>query len=86
MRTKGHVFGARTFTDSKKNPVRKVSGSIGYIKWVSFQKKRVSEDLWCPNTVISRMRLLKKEQVYHFLCVCVLGGGLFFPGAGLLKQ
>ena len=54
------------------------------------------------NTVMSRMRLLKKEQVYHcclFFCCCCFcfcfflgggrgggGGGLFFPGAGLLKQ
>ena len=64
----------------------------------------MSEHLRCRifrvNTIISKMGLLKKEQVYHcfFFCfffffslgVCVWGGGggeaLFFPGAGLLKQ
>ena len=43
------------------------------------------------NTVISRMRLLKKEQVYHCSFFFFGGGGgggegIFFPGAGLLKQ
>ena len=43
--------------------------------------------------VISRMHLLKKEQVYHCFFLFFfffLGGGvregLFFPGAGLLRQ
>ena len=40
------------------------------------------------NAVISRMRLLKKEQVYHcFFLGGGDGGGTFFPRSrGLLKQ
>ena len=32
MGNKGHVFGVRTFMDSKKFPVRNVYGNIGYFK------------------------------------------------------
>ena len=58
----------------------------------------MSEHLRCRifriNTIISKIGLLKKEQVYHcfFVFVFFLGGGvgggegLFFPGAGLSKQ
>ena len=64
------------------------------------QPTNQSEKRGCPNiygvrifrvnTVISRMRLLKKEQVYHCLFVCFflfffVGGGTIFPGAGLLN-
>ena len=49
MRNKGHVFGVRTFTDSKipcKERVRKYRvHKIG----VFSEKKRVSEHLGCPN-------------------------------------
>ena len=34
------------------------------------------------NSVISRMRLLKKEQVYHCLFVCFLGFFFFWGGGG----
>ena len=66
---------------------------------MSFQKKEglniYGARIFRVNTVMFRMRLLKKEQVYHcfFFFVGFFfggggcgGGGLFFPGAGLLKQ
>ena len=54
-----------------------MSGNIGYIKIGVFsEKKRVSEHLWCPEGV----------GVSLFFVFFLGGGGLFFPGAGLLKQ
>ena len=60
---------------------------------MSFQKKEglniYGAQIFRVNTVMSRMRLLKKEQVYH--CLFFGGGGgcgvdCFSPEAGLLKQ
>ena len=72
----------------RKHRVNKIS--------VFLEKQEVSEHLRCRifrvNTIISKMGLLKKEQVYHcfffFFFFFFLGGGgdYFSPGAGLLKQ
>ena len=53
-----------------------------------FRKKRVSEHFWCPNTVISRMRLLKKERCsifFYFFGGGGGGGGAIFPRSRFIK-
>ena len=76
MRNKGHVFGVRTFTDSKNTLLGTCPETQGTLNRCLLEKKRVSEHLRCRifriNTDISRMRLLNKEQVYRFF---FLGGG-----------
>ena len=64
---------------------------------MSFQKKEglniYGARIFRVNTVMSRMRLLKKEQVYHcFFFVGFFlgggggwGGGLIFPRSGFIK-
>ena len=40
MRNKEHVFLCPNISGQQKYPVKNVSGNIGYIKYVSFLKKR----------------------------------------------
>ena len=62
---------------------------------MSFQKKEglniYGARIFRVNTVMSRMRLLKKEQVYHCFFVFFFGGGgggggwTVFPRSGFIK-
>ena len=68
----------RTAKIPSKEGVWKYRVHIRYL----FRKKRVSEHLRCPNMVISRIHLLKKEQVYLFFFFFFGGGGGGGEGAG----
>ena len=57
MRNKGHVFFlCPKIYGQQKYPVMNVSGNVGYLKYVSFQKK-----IWCPN--IYGVRIVRVNMV-----------------------
>ena len=65
-----------------------MSGSIGYIKYVSFQKKEDVRAIMVSEYGNIQNAFTKEgASVSFFFFFLGRGvGGLFFPGAGLLKQ